>query len=122
MLVFTRTRSGHPLADHEPGLRFFVIFGGQKPAYSPPESPGIDLDFGDGFAPDSPLQRGVSCEPNFLAFSWRLRPNMIAPSAGRSAKRHRQNDSYQFCAGVVLADAGVPAPQSAASGSARERD
>src|SRR5947208_4346874 len=23
-------RSGHPLADHEPGLRFFVIFGARR--------------------------------------------------------------------------------------------
>ena len=35
----------------------------QKPAYCPPESPGIDLDFGDGFAPDSPLE-GAGFEPS----------------------------------------------------------
>src|ERR1700730_3818254 len=95
MLVFTRTRSGHPLADHEPGLRFFVIFGGQKPAYSPPESPGIDLDFGDGFARDSPLQRRVRGElslrrvPIGLPQSWRgLQQRSLLGWIGNSQALH----------------------------------
>src|SRR5207253_637855 len=62
--LFTQgLRGGHPLADHEPRVAILRDFRRQKPAYSTPESPGIDLDFGDGFAPDSPLQRRVCCEP-----------------------------------------------------------
>src|SRR6266436_2853782 len=62
MLVFTRAYKRSPARRSRARFAILRDFQRQKPAYYRPESPGMTY-FGDGFAPDSPLQRGVRCEP-----------------------------------------------------------